>query len=441
VSQRRRPVTGTLALLGRRPAFAQLWIAEIVSLGGDWFTLVALSVAVVRASHGSGLALGALIVMQLLPMVILGPWSGVLVDRVDRRRLLVASDLARVVIVLLFIPAAESGQLAPLYGLALLHFAVATVFEPGRAAILPSVVEDSELVRASTLSSVTWSVMAAAGGMASGALLAILGLRAAFLVDAATFLASALLIASIPPGQIRPLPPRGLDALALRDGLAHLRKHPVTLATLLVKTILGIATVDAFLIVYATRVFPWGDEGAFSLGLAWAAFGLGAILGPLLLNRVNDGSTARMRRFVVIGSALLTAALLTLAAAPSLPIFALAILLRGAGGSSNWTFSTILLQRTVPERLRGRLFGLELASNHLAAMVFSLLWGFLMDRAGVRLTVMAAALLSALPLALWTACVRAMDRREERERTAAISNQRSATKETVIKSKNCFLMS
>ncbi|HSF02359.1 MAG TPA: MFS transporter, partial [Solirubrobacterales bacterium] len=196
-------MTETLALLGRRPGFARLWIAEVVSLGGDWFTLVALSVAVARASHGSGLALGALIVTQLLPMVVLGPWSGLLVDRVDRRRLLVASDLLRVVIVLLFIPAVASARLAPLYGLALLHFGVATVFEPGRAAILPSLVEDSELVRASTLSSVTWSVMAAIGGLASGAVLAMLGLRAAFLVDAATFLASALLIVSIPPSQVR----------------------------------------------------------------------------------------------------------------------------------------------------------------------------------------------------------------------------------------------
>jgi MFS family permease len=408
-------VTGTLALLGRRPAFARLWSAEVVSLGGDWFTLVALSVAVVRASDGSGLALGALIVTQLLPMVLLGPWSGVLVDRVDRRRLLVASDVARFVIVLLFIPAAESGRLAPLYALALLHFAVATVFEPGRAALLPSVVEDAELVRASTLSSVTWSVMAAAGGLASGTLLALLGLRVAFLVDAATFLVSALLIASIRPAQMRPPEPRGQDPLSVREGLAHLRSHPVTLATLLVKTILGIATVDAFLIVYATRVFPWGAQGALSLGLAWAAFGLGAILGPLVLNRVNDGSTSRMRRFVVVGSALLTAGLLALAAAPSLAIFTLAILLRGAGGSTNWTFSTILLQRTVPERLRGRLFGLELAANHLTAMSFSLLWGFLMDRAGLRPTVLAAALLSGVPLVVWTACVRAMDRREASE--------------------------
>lgn len=412
-------MTGTLALLGRRPAFARLWIAEVVSLGGDWFTLVALSVAVVRASQGSGLALGVLIVTQLLPMVVLGPWSGALVDRFDRRRLLIASDLVRVFVVLSFIRAAESGRLVPLYALALLHFSVATVFEPGRAAILPSLVDDADLVRASTLSSVTWSVMAAVGGLASGTLLALVGMRAAFLVDAATFLFSGLLIVSIRAGQIRPKEAHGAADLSVGEGFAHLRRHPVTLATLLVKTILGIATVDTFLIVYATRLFPRGDEGALSLGLAWGCFGLGAILGPLVLNRVNDGSTARMRRFVTAGSSLLTVALLTLAAAPSLAIFALAILLRGAGGSANWTFSTILLQRTVPERMRGRLFGLELASSHLAAMLFSLLWGLLMDRVGVRPTVLTAALLSAVPFALWTAGVGAMDRREASERAAA----------------------
>ncbi|HET7294290.1 MAG TPA: MFS transporter [Vicinamibacteria bacterium] len=409
----------TLALLRRRPAFARLWIAEVISLGGDWFTLVALSVAVVRASQGSGLALGALIVTQLLPMVVLGPWSGALVDRFDRRGLLVASDLARVLVVLAFIPASSSGRLLPLYALALLHFSVATVFEPGRAAILPSLVDDAELVRASTLSSVTWSVMAAVGGLASGTLLAAFGMGAAFLVDAASFLISAMLILSIRRHQVHPKEHAGTSDLSVGEGLAYLRRHPVTLATLLVKTILGIATVDAFMIVFATRVFPWGDEGALSLGLAWASFGMGAILGPLVLNRVNDGSTARMRRFVTAGSALLAAALLALAAAPSLAVFALAILLRGAGGSSTWTFSTILLQRTVPERLRGRLFGLELASNHLAAMLFSLLWGALMDRLGIRHTVLAAGLLSAVPFAVWASAVRAMDRREAHERAAS----------------------
>ncbi len=405
-------MTATLALLRRRPAFARLWIAEVISLGGDWFTLVSLALVVARAGHGTGLALGGLMAVQLLPMVVIGPWSGVLVDRFDRRRLLVASDLARFLIVLGLIPASAAGSLSLVYLLAFAHFALATVFEPGRAAILPSVVAEDELVAASTLSSVTWSVMAAVGGLASGALVALLGVQAAFLVDALSFLCSGLLIASIPAGGVRPAQAHAGDGLALRDGLAYLRRSPVVLATMLVKAIGGITAVEATMALYATRLFPIGRDGALTLGLGWAAFGVGAVLGPLACNRFVDGSLGRLRRFIALGTALIAAGLFTLAAAPHVLLFAAAVLLRGAGGSTNWTYSTVLLQRSVPDAMRGRLFALELAASHLSAIFFSLLWGALVDEVGLRQTVALAGLLSLVPLTLWTLGLRPMDRRE-----------------------------
>lgn len=400
----------TLSLLRRRPAFARLWVAEVISLGGDWFTLIALALVVARAGHGSGLALGGLMAVQLLPMVVIGPWSGVLVDRVDRRRLLIASDFARVAIVAGLALAADGGPLPLVYGLAFLHFAVATVFEPGRAAILPSVVAEPELVAASTLSSVTWSVMAALGGVLSGILVAVLGVRAAFVVDALSFLASGLLIASIPASGVRRVVAHGSDGLALRDGLLLLRHAPVVLATLLVKAIGGITAVEATMALYATRVFPIGRDGALTLGLGWAAFGLGAVLGPLALNRLDDGSLSRLRRFIAVGTALIAAGLFTLSFAPHVLVFGAAVLLRGAGGSTNWTYSTVLLQRSVPDAMRGRLFALELGASHLSAIVFSLLWGSLVDRVGLRETVLLAGFLSLVPLGLWTLNLGRMDR-------------------------------
>src|SRR5262245_65960743 len=130
---------GSLSVL-RNPAFRRLWIAQAVSLVGDWFTLIALAVAVSHDSGGSGFAVGGLLLTQLVPTAVVGPLSGVLADRFDRRRLLVISDLTRVVIVLLLIPAVRAGALTPIYALALLHFTVATVFEPARAALVPGLV-------------------------------------------------------------------------------------------------------------------------------------------------------------------------------------------------------------------------------------------------------------------------------------------------------------
>ena len=181
----------------RNPAFRRLWLAQAVSLVGDWFTLIALSVVVSRATGGSGVAVAALLLTQLVPTALAGPFAGVLVDRFDRKRLLVTSDLLRAGIVLLLIPAVRAGALGPIYALALAHFTVATVFEPARSALVPRLVSGAELVAATTLTSVTWSVMTALGGVLGGTVLALLGATTAFVIDALSFAASAGLIATI----------------------------------------------------------------------------------------------------------------------------------------------------------------------------------------------------------------------------------------------------
>jgi MFS family permease len=405
-------IRDTLALLRTNRGYRLLWLAQAVSLVGDWFTLIALAVLVARGSHGSGLAVSGLVFMQLLPGVLIGPWSGVLADRFDRRRLLVMSDLARSGLVLLLIPAAVSGRLVWVYALAFLHFTVATVFEPARSALVPRLVEPRELVTASTVGTVTWSVMAAAGGVVGGTILSFVGVTGAFVLDALTFLGSAALIAAIPAAAAQ-APPAGEGhpaATGFRDGLAYLAQHKVTGATLLVKGINGIAVADAFLVIYATRLFPLGKDGAQSVGLLWACFGVGAILGPLLLNAANDGSVCRMRRLIVAGSAFLSGGLFLLAWAPTLALAGLAIVLRGMGGASNWTYSTIILQKSVPDRLQGRLFALDFANAFLLAMVFSLVWGSAMDRAGVRPAVLSAATVTLVPLLVWTFGLRWMER-------------------------------
>jgi MFS family permease len=405
----------TLRLLRENRPLARLWLAQAISLVGDWFTLIALAVLVTRWTGGSGLAVAGLMLTQLLPFFCIGPWSGVLVDRYDRRRLLIASDVVRAALVLLFIPATASGRLWPLYLIAFVHYAVSTVFEPARTALLPGLVAGSDLVTASTLSTVTWSAMTALGGLVGATILSAVDVATAFVVDAATFAASALLIRGIPSppppaapfGEAAPRPSFG-------EGIRYVRENPTTAATLCIKAINGLSLVDTFLVIYATRVFPVGRGGAFSLGLLYSVFGLGAVVGPVLLNRLNDGSVRRMRRLVVVGSAFIACGILGLALAPSLAAAAMAIAVRGIGGSTNWTFSTIILQKTVPDRFRGRLFALDLASIMLAATVSSLVWGVALDRYGVRPVVFASSAVSLLALAAWTLALVWMERLEDR---------------------------
>ena len=411
-----------IALARRNPAYRRLWAAQAVSLAGDWFTLIALSVIVSRQTGRSGLAFAGLLLTHLVPAAVIGPMSGVLVDRFDRRRLMVASDLVRALLVALMIPVLHTGLLWPVYALAFLHYTVSTVFEPARSALLPRIVGMDGIVAAQTMSSVTWSVMAAMGGVLGGTLVALVGTEMAFAIDGLTFLVSAAFLVGIRmPGGTAARPEAGArpgeeqPPVRFMDGLRFLRSNPATLAALLVKGMNGLGTTDTFLTVYATRLFVEGTDGAVSLGLLWASFGVGAFIGPVGLNLINDGSVKRMRRLIAVGALWITLSLFVLGVAPSLAVASLAIVFRGIGGSVTWTYSVIVLQKSVPDRLRGRIFSLDLANAQLTSALGAVLTGWAVDAFPVRNVVLTSAVVNVLPVLAWTLALPWMDRRSSPE--------------------------
>src|SRR5574339_1105064 len=149
-----------LSFLRLRSRFRALWLAQVISLTGDWFNTIA-SVIIVNRYSASGLALGGLFIARALPPFLLGPMAGVIADRFDRRKVLVLSDVLRAVIVLGFLLVDRPERLWLLYVLTVLQFSVSTFFEQARAALVPALVEDAELLTANTLSSITWSAMLA----------------------------------------------------------------------------------------------------------------------------------------------------------------------------------------------------------------------------------------------------------------------------------------
>jgi len=119
-----------------------------------------------------------------------------------------------------------------------------------------------------------------------------------------------------------------------------------------------------------------------------------------------------MRRLVVAGSALLVSGLCALALAPTLAAAGLAIVLRGMGGATNWTYSTVMLQKLVPDDLLGRVLALDLACLTLSGIFASLVWGWAIDRVGVRPVLLAVAGVCALTALAWAASLRFMERRD-----------------------------
>ncbi|MEZ4644444.1 MAG: hypothetical protein R3E31_17220 [Chloroflexota bacterium] len=120
--------------------------------------------------------------------------------------------------------------------------------------------------------------------------------------------------------------------------------------------------------------------GHWRLALLYAAAGLGAILGPLLANALTDGSTRLLQNAIGISFAVVAAGWLLFGWAPTLPLALFAMLLRHMGGSTNWTYSNVLLQMRVPDRFLGRVFALDFALFTLAMSLSVWLSGILLDQ-------------------------------------------------------------
>ncbi|HET6820366.1 MAG TPA: MFS transporter, partial [Candidatus Limnocylindria bacterium] len=270
-----------LALLRRNPAFTRLFSAELISFGGDWFSTVAILGLALQLT-GSPTIASLLLVVQTGAFALASPFAGVLADRLDRRRLMVTADVARVPVALAFLLVRDPGTLwIAFVATALLSFGAA-VFEPTSSASLPNLVDDEDLGEANVLIGSAWGTMLAVGAAIGGAVAATFGRDVAFVLNAASFGASALLIVGIrrpfrrQVAASHEMPHGGLRGIAdsIRVVLRFARGNRTLAALLLSKTTFGVGTgVLVMLAVFGRDVFGAGDAG---IGILFAARGLGA---------------------------------------------------------------------------------------------------------------------------------------------------------------------
>jgi MFS family permease len=398
---------GYLGLI-RRPHFRRLWLAQVISLLGDWFNTIALVILVNRYTE-SGAAVGGLFLARALPPFVLGPLAGVVADRFNRKWVLFTSDLLRALIVLGFLWVDRPERAWLLYVLSVAQFAVSSFFEPARAALLPNLVPEEDLITANTLSSATWSAMLALGAAAGGLVAAGFGARAALLIDSFSFFVSAVLVAGIayrPTARDSRAQSNGLVDFV--DGLAYVRQNPTVGLLACVKAMGQIGSVDIMIAVYAERIFRLGQDGALTLGLMFACFGFGSVAGPFIANALGVRTARALQRAIVAGFVLIPLGWLVWGAAPTLPLALLGVTLRGMGGSINWTYSDVLLQLSAPDRFRGRVFALDFGIFTLMLSVSIWLTGTVLDRFTFdpRAFNGVLAALSLLPLTVWLASTR-----------------------------------
>ena len=414
---------GYRELLRSQPAFRRLWLGQVVSEMGDWLQFIAI-VGLFPTKGRAAEQLAGLFIVRMLPSIVWAPLAGVVADRFPRGRVMVACDLLRALVVLgyFFVRGPEDTPL--IYALMFAQESLSSFFEPARSAALPQVVERRALLAANSLSGATWSAMLAIGSALGGVVTAALGARGAFVLDAASFVASAILIGSI---GIPPLPRSAADTAAhaadrlglgaLREGVRYLRSHPPQAAAALVKGLWGAAGGMLFLFaIYAAEAFtPKGGDSARSLGVLYAGRGLGALAGPLVFRRVWGESARSLRRSIQIGLLLVASGYAAMITAPSAVVGALFLVWAHAGGSTCWVNSTQLLQLTVPNALQGRVFAVDLGAVTLTMALSSALAGALYGHGilGLGGTTLAMAGAAAMAALAWAVAMRRLGARLE----------------------------
>lgn len=339
------------------------WLGQVVSEVGDHFNNIAVFALAMRHKDG-GLVVAGVLIARAIPMLLAGPLAGVLLDRLDRKKIMIASDLFRFAIALLFIPAYASDKVWPLYLLSGLLMFASPFFSSGRASILPTITTSGELHTANSLTQTTQWATTAIGAFLGGSAVVSFGYKWAFFLNALSFLFSAWAISllRVPQGHFRAERKALNNAEKLKpwheyaEGLRYLKANPLLLALSLVGVgwATGGGAAQILFSIFGDTVFHRGPAG---IGQIWGCAGIGLVIGGIFAHWLGPRlSFAAYKRsvsvaYVVHGASYVAFSLM---ASYGWALFFIGLSRAAVAVSSVLNFSTML--RHVSDEYRGRVF-------------------------------------------------------------------------------------
>jgi MFS family permease len=404
-----------LRLVRANRNFRRLWLAQIVSEIGDWFyTLSIYTLLLQLTGHASSVALA--LVLQVLPQTFIGPTAGVVNDRLRRKYVMIAADLVRCGVVLAMLLVRSRSTVWLVYPLLLAETLMAAFFEPARSSVIPNIAAKGEVLIANTLSSATWSVNLLIGASVGGVVAAFFGREAVFVLNALSFLTSALLIGGMhfaePHAESAPpLRPRDLvDFSPVLEGIRYVRNHRTLLPTVFAKAgelMIGPSWVIFTVLGAHEFAVHWchvdAARGAMlGMSILLGGRGLGALVGPLVSARWAGRSDHRLQLGILFGYLTVALGYTSLGFSHTVWMASACAMLAHMGGSTVWVFSTTLLQLHTDDRFRGRVFSADLGFSMLTIAAGAFLCGRLLD-SGVSARVVATwtGLVMLVPAGLW----------------------------------------
>jgi MFS family permease len=386
-----------LALLRRNRQIRLLFFAQVVSYAGDWFAYVALAGRIHDLTHSNTLV-SLIWVLESLPAFLITPIAGSVVDRFDRRKVIITVSLVQAAAAAAMIGVRSASTVPIAFVCVAMISALGMFVGPASQAAIPNLATSpEETAAASRLLGSTWGIMLAVGSAIGGAFAAAFGRDAAFLANAVSFLAAAAFVGLISVamqkertagrGKVRPI-------ADMRETIGYARKDKVTLALMSSKVTAGIGSgIVALVVVFARDNLHGGDA---SSGLLLAARGVGAALGPIAASRYVRSDMSRLLTVCGTAGLVFGVGYVLLSTSTTLAVGVIAVMIAHFGGGAQWFMSSFGLQMRAPDHIRGRVLAGDFALVTLVLSVSGLLAGAISQSTGnLRATMLAFSCVSA----------------------------------------------
>ncbi|MET8467089.1 MFS transporter [Micromonospora zamorensis] len=397
-------MASTLSVLTGNRSFRNLFLAELVVFGADWFVMVPLLVLLPHLT-GSGVWGALVLAVDTGIVALLLPYTGTIADRFDRRKIMIAANVAALAGVLLLLGVRGAGT-AWLALVAIGVVAVAKAFySPAAQAALPNVLEPHELAAGNAVAGSAWGTMTVVGASLGGVLSTVAGPYVCFWVAAVGLALAAGLATRIR----RPLQaprdttrPAQRTWAAVREALGYIGHRPRVLALVTVKSAVGLGNGVLTVFPLLAGVYGVGPLGA---GLLFAVRGAGALVGPILMRRVLT-NRAWLLPALALSMSLYGLSYLGASVVRWFPLVLLLVFLAHFAGGSNWVISNFALQGEVPDHLRGRVFATDMMLATLAISVSQLAVAMVVDVVDERVVLAGCGLITLVYAVGWRIATR-----------------------------------
>lgn len=380
--------------LRRNPDFRWLYFGQFISIAGSMISYVAVPYQVYQLTHSNAIV-GALGVVQFVPLILFGLLGGTYADRLNRMKLLVVSEVLMVLITLLF----AWNSTLPVPSVAVIFILTAILqglngfHRPAMEALTQQIVEKKDYTSAGALSSFRYSMSAIAGPALGGIVIAYLGISCAYLFDAITFLVAIyclLKMSKIPNAE----PAKKSPLEDMKEGLRYAISKPELMGTYIVDIV-------AMLFAYPLALYPamsaaWG--GADIAGWLFASMSVGALIATLFSGWCNN---VRMRgRGVILSATLWGVFIIGTGFTHSFYWTFLFLTLAGGADMFSALFRKVIWNETIPNHMRGRLSGIEMISYMSGPLLGNARAGYIASKTSVSFSLYSGGLLCVLGVML-----------------------------------------